>query len=142
MPKANYYKDCLSTDFKNSKKFWINSITNKSTKSHSGPISIQNRCGSSFCFKSISPTDVQWVIDSLSSGCSAGPDGLDTKFFKLASHVLSFPLADLFNLSFASCEIPLSWKSARVIPLHKGGDTSDTNNYRPISIINSIAKIF
>ncbi|XDV21785.1 hypothetical protein PO909_026805, partial [Leuciscus waleckii] len=35
-----------------------------------------------------------------------------------------------------------SWKSARLIPFHKGGDTSDTNNYRPISIINSIAKIF
>ena len=42
----------------------------------------------------------------------------------------------------ATCETPSSWKSARVTPLHKGGDTSDTNNYRPISIINSIAKIF
>ena len=69
-------------------------------------------------------------------------DGLKIKFFKLASQVLSFPLADLFNLSFATCETPSSWKSARVTPLHKGGDTSDTNNYRPISIINSIAKIF
>lgn len=55
---------------------------------------------------------------------------------------MSFPLANLFNLSFATCEIPASWKSARVIPLHKGGGLSDTNNYRPISIINSITKIF
>jgi len=41
----------------------------------------------------------------------------------------------------ATCEIPNSWKCARVIPLHKGGDT-DINNYRPISIINCVAKIF
>ena len=113
-----------------------------SLSGYSGLTSNQNRCGSSFCFKTIFPIDVQRVIDSLSSGCSAGPDGLEIKFFKLASQVLSFPLADLFNLSFATCETPSSWKSARVTPLHKGGDTSDTNNYRPISIINSIAKIF
>lgn len=120
----------------------FSTIGSSSGYSHLGPILTQNRSGGSFCFKTIYPTEVQRVIDSLSSGCSAGPDGLEIKFFKLASHVLSFPLADLFDLSFATCEIPASWKSARVIPLHKGGGFSDTNNYRPISIINSVTKIF
>ena len=59
----------------------------------------------------------------------------------MASHVLSFPLSDVFNLSLATCKIPSSWKCARVTPIHKGGDTTDVN-YRPISIINSITKIF
>lgn len=174
--KANYYNDCLSTDFKNPKQFWkrINSITNKPIKSlishikskqwnyqwtftncrglqpallHSWQFfflssALQNRCNRSFCFNTITPVDVQQIIDGINSGCSAGPDGLEIKFFKLASHVLSLPLADIFNLSLATCETPRSWNCIRVIPLYKGGDITDMNNYRPISIINSVTKMF
>lgn len=60
----------------------------------------------------------------------------------IASHVLSFSLAELFNLSLTTGKTPSSWKCARVTPIHKGGDLTDINNYRPISIINTIAKIF
>ena len=41
----------------------------------------------------------------------------------------------------STCELPTIWKCARIIPLHKGGDLLDTNNYRPISIICSISKV-
>ena len=51
-------------------------------------------------------------------------------------------LCYLFNMSLSTCEIPETWKCSRVIPLHKGGDPLEMNNYRPISIICSIAKIF
>ncbi len=53
-----------------------------------------------------------------------------------------YPLADLFNLSLSTCCIPPIWKCARVTPVFKGGDPSDVNNYRPISIICITAKIF
>ena len=52
-----------------------------------------------------------------------------------------YPLADLFNLSLSTCELPTIWKCARIIPLHKDGDLLDTNNYRPTSIICSISKV-
>ncbi len=51
-------------------------------------------------------------------------------------------LADLFNLSLATCELPAIWKYAHITPLHQGGDILDLNNYRPISIICSIARVF
>lgn len=51
-------------------------------------------------------------------------------------------LADLFNLSLSTCSIPEIWKCAKVTPLFKGGDPSDVNNYRPISIICTTANIF
>ena len=34
------------------------------------------------------------------------------------------------------------WKCARVTPLFKQGEASDLNNYRPISVISVIAKVF
>ena len=37
---------------------------------------------------------------------------------------------------------PDDWKCARVTPLFKQGDASDLNNYRPISVISVIVKVF
>jgi len=98
--------------------------------------------GSSFSFAEISPADVQKAISELSSTSGAGLDGIENKFIKMGSHVLAAPLALLFNLSFSSSTVPLAWKCAKVIPLHKGGESDNINNYRPISIINSVVKVF
>ena len=37
---------------------------------------------------------------------------------------------------------PDDWKMARVLPIFKSGEKSDLGNYRPISIISAIAKVF
>ena len=104
--------------------------------------SLANELSSSFSFTTINPTDVQMAISELKSGNGTDSDGLEIKFIKLASHVLAFPLSDLFNLSLSTYVVPSMWKSARVTPIHKGGDALDLNNYRPISIISSTAKVF
>lgn len=110
--------------------------------SYSSFSSLVDEPNSSFSFATINPTDVQQAISELKLGNGTDPDGLEIKFIKLASHVLAFPLSDLFNLSLSTSVVPLMWKSARVTPIHKGGDALDLNNYRPISIISSIAKVF
>jgi hypothetical protein len=48
----------------------------------------------------------------------------------------------IFNLSLRTKIVPSSWKIAKVTPLFKKGSLSDPNNYRPISILPSLAKIF
>lgn len=88
---------------------------------------------SSFTFRQVSSADVQLAISKLSSSSGPGPDGIEGKFIKISSHVLSSPLAELFNLSFLTHEVPLAWKCTKVIPLHKGGDTQNMNNYRPLN---------
>ena len=49
---------------------------------------------------------------------------------------------NLLSFSHVSINTLEIWKCSRVIPLHKGGDPLEINNYRLISIICSIAKIF
>lgn len=48
----------------------------------------------------------------------------------------------MINLSFRSGIFPDELKFASVIPLHKKGDVNETANYRPISILPAISKIF
>ena len=48
----------------------------------------------------------------------------------------------LFNKPQMSGIFPDDWKCARVTPLFKQGESSDLNNYRPISVISVAAKVF
>ena len=50
-------------------------------------------------------------------------------------------IVKLCNLSIREDIFPKTWKTARVIPLHKKGSTDDINNYRPISILAVVSKI-
>jgi len=38
-------------------------------------------------------------------------------------------------------QVPAIWKSANVLPLHKGGDLANINNYSPISKLSVFAKL-
>src|SRR5207244_12014184 len=57
-------------------------------------------------------------------------------------HVLNSPLAILFTLIFNYGTIPDDWKRAYVTPIFKKGCSADVNNYRPISIISVVCKLF
>ena len=57
--------------------------------------------------------------------------------------MISRHITDLFNLSISQALVPNDWKKAKVTPIYKGkGSRSDPSNYRPISVICHIAKIF
>ena len=73
------------------------------------------------------------------AGC--GPDGNTPGAFKLLpGQWISF-LCFLFNIIFVA-GYPLVWSSAKLIMLFKKGLRTDCNNYRGISIMNAVAKIY
>ena len=56
--------------------------------------------------------------------------------------MISYSLCEVFNLSTITGVFPEEWKCSKVIPLFKQGERADINNYRPISIIPVVAKVF
>ena len=51
-------------------------------------------------------------------------------------------LAIMLNTSIETSQFPNLWKLARITPIFKGGDRSDKSNYRPISILPVISRLF
>lgn len=99
---------------------------------------------SSFSLKPIEPTTVYKLMSSMSGKKATGLDGIPCKLIKEAASVIpiSISLCDIFNLSIQTCIVPSDWKLAKVIPIHKGDVKDNSNNYRPISVLPSVAKIF
>ena len=48
----------------------------------------------------------------------------------------------LINKSIATSQFPSQMKLAKVLPIYKGGEKSDPSNYRPISILSTVSKIW
>ena len=95
-----------------------------------------------FSFRPVTEREVSDCLSAMDTKQASGADLLDPFLCNLGKSILTTPLTHIYNISLAVGIVPKLWKTAQVTPLHKGGDPLDINNYRPISIINSIAKIF
>ena len=99
--------------------------------------SIQN----SFFFYGTTAAGVSAIIDNLKNK-SCNIDYYPAKVLKHIKAIISPILANLINRSLIEGVYPKSFKKARVIPLHKSNCKDDVNNYRPISILPILGKIF
>ena len=82
------------------------------------------------------------VFGKLKTSKGCGNDGIASCFLKIALPVISESLCDIFNLSIATGCFPDSWKIARVAPIFKSGQPDDRSNYRPISVLPVLARVF
>ncbi|KAI8508004.1 hypothetical protein Bbelb_142440 [Branchiostoma belcheri] len=85
--------------------------------------------------------EVRQQLLSLKVGKSCGPDDITPNLLRRVADSISRPLTHLFNMSLSLGQVPSRWKEANVTPIHKGGSRHALNNYRPISLLNSIPKV-
>lgn len=79
----------------------------------------------------------------LPSGKAAGPDGIIPEILKAIAIHKPEIILQTFNSILTSGSFPRAWKEARLVLLHKGGDRDpgDPSSFRPISVINTEAKL-
>ena len=82
-------------------------------------------------------------ISELSNGKSPGEDGILNEMLKSAREVFVPYLVILFNKILDSGQYPERWSDAVFFPLlHKKGSATDPNNFRGISLLSVVGKLF
>ena len=95
-----------------------------------------------FNFNLISENDILVIIKKLKNKNSSGKDEISNRLLKSIKHEISKPLCVIINQSLSSGIFPEALKIAKVKPLFKKGDKKCLNNYRPISLLPTISKVF
>lgn len=80
-------------------------------------------------------------VMSMRGHSAPGCDGIPVQFIKDNFYALSDPMLHIINLSIRTGKFPDAFKTAKVIPIFKTGLKSIKNNYRPISLLNSVSKV-
>ena len=109
---------------------------------HSYEHYLTNQTTHSFNFREVTRDAVKKCISELASKTSTAADGISSKLLKHVSDEISEPLTFIINQCFSTGTFPDNLKLPRVKPLFKKGNTFDPGNYRPISILPALAKIF
>lgn len=88
--------------------------------------------------------EIKKCLEGLKIDKSMGPDGVHPKLLKHLSKNDAFVTAvfQLFQQSYSTGKVPKVWKTAQVTPLHKKGDKSNPQNYRPISLTCVLSKVY
>lgn len=131
----------------NSFNNFFTSVAN-SVRSNIGPSTkhfsdyLHNRNPHSIFLSPCTAQDISKIICSFSIRKSSGPNSIPVNLFKLLHRDISTPISFLVNLSFQTGKFPSLLKISKVIPIFKRGSSLEVFNYRPISLLSNIEKIF
>ena len=97
---------------------------------------------STFNFSPINAQDLIKAMSKFKSSQGFGMDNISSFFFRIGMPIIAKGLSQIFNMSLSTREVPDNWKVARVAPIYKCGSSSENSNYRPISVLPVVSRLF
>ena len=87
--------------------------------------------------------EVSRCIDRLNNGKASGLDRILNEYIKSTKATFIATYVKLFNMIFDSGCFPEQWSTGMISPIYKSkGDRSNPQNYRPITILSCLGKLF
>lgn len=99
-------------------------------------------CTENLRFTCVTPSIIIKTFRSLNLKKTEDLWGLSVKVLHSIIELISPHLADIFNKSIDTGVFPDLMKHSKIIPLFKSGTKTDPTNFRPISILPALSKIF
>ena len=96
----------------------------------------------SFHIHTITIDYIASLIRKLDTSKSTQKDDIPTNILKENIDIVASILNENINYSFTSCIFPEELKIAEVIPIYKKDSKTDKSNYRPVSLLLNISKIY
>lgn len=90
----------------------------------------------------ISHENVFKELNDVNTSKSMGSDGIPNLFLKMCAESLTPCFVILFRKSLAEKTFPKEWKKAVITPVFKKGKKEEIGNYRPISLLPCMSKVF
>lgn len=90
----------------------------------------------------ISKGAVFHIFGTMDLNKGQGPDKIPPIFLRECNEVLAEPLTIFFNKSIQTGHYPTAFKTSSITPTFKSGNKADICNYRGVSIMPNIAKVF
>ena len=90
----------------------------------------------------IALSEIKKAVRQLKFGRSSGSDLFINEFLYYGNGVLFHTLYVMFNNVFKVRYFPDPWSEGLVVPLHKKGSLNDVNNYRGITLLGCVGKLF
>jgi hypothetical protein len=104
-------------------------------------LTIRYSCLCSIAALQTDSSEMKIVVCSLKNSSACGADGISARILKACLNLISSSLVRV-NESLHSGKFPDRLKLARTIPVYKSGEKNKTSNYRPISVLPTLAKFF
>ena len=93
-------------------------------------------------FQAVQSNTISNLLEACNINKAAGIDDVSGRFLKDGVDVLAIPITQICNLSIKLSHFPKDCKLAKLKPLYKKGTKTDTKNFRPISLLPIVSKIF
>ncbi|XGW05880.1 hypothetical protein V3C99_016329 [Haemonchus contortus] len=87
-------------------------------------------------------SEVRHAIEKMPRGKAPGKDGISMELLQACGPPLYRALARRYTRYLAECTVPMAWKQSSTVLLFKKGDKEDLANYRPITLLPAVYKIF
>ena len=97
---------------------------------------------SKFHFSTVRESVIKENINSLDKKKSTTSNSIPTRILVENNDIISPYITEMYNDSKSKADFPSSLKLADITPAHKKNERSIKNNYRPVSILPSISKVF
>ena len=79
--------------------------------------------------------EVDLFIEKLKNHNSPGIDQIPGELIKEGGRTIRYQIHKLIVSIWNKAELPEEWKESIIVPIHKKGDKTDSNNYRSISLL-------
>ena len=121
----------------------VNMAINKYSN-HPSIIAIKTNCltDTKHSFSAVSLQDIQNIVQSIDVSKATASNSIPAGLFKDNIDLYIDIITNIVNKGILECTFPNLLKLADLIPAYKNGDVTDKSNYRPISLLPAISKLF
>jgi len=95
-----------------------------------------------FNLRTATYSDVFKAIKRIRNDCSTGNDNIPSKYLKASIETITSPICHIINSCIENQLFPHQWKISRISPVPKVNKPTCHSDYRPISILPILSKVY